>query len=124
VGAWAWTARAWEIWCCHPPDGTRRRGMARRLLEGKGRREHGKGWRNGYTAVRDGAALRRWTGATARRLHDGEGWRGATAMGCGDGSSKAREGASAARDGATATQRRGTARHLCAGKKICHHFER
>jgi hypothetical protein len=44
--------------------------------------------------------------ATARRLHDGEGRRGAMAMGCGDGSSKAREGASAARDGATATRRR------------------
>jgi hypothetical protein len=75
-------------------------------LEGEGRREHGKGRRDGYTTARDGAALRRWTaqrhdgqgtarrphdgegrrsttamdGMTARRLHDGEGWRGATAM--------------------------------------------
>ena len=61
---------------------------------------------------------------TARRLHDGKGQRGATAMGCGDGSSKAREGASAARDGATATRRRETVRRLCTRKVICHRFER
>ena len=53
---------------------------------------------------------------TARRLHDGEGRRGATAMGCVYGSSMAREGTSVARDGATATRRRGTARRLCTGK--------
>jgi len=41
--------------------------MAQWLLEGEGRREHGKGWRDGYTAARDGAALWRWT---AQR-HDG-----------------------------------------------------
>ena len=95
--------------------------MARRLLEGKGRREHGKGRHDGYTAARDGAALQRWT---ARR-HDGY--------------TTARDGAALWRWGAvTAPRRRGKARarqgmarqqhdgerRLCAGKVICHRFER
>jgi len=95
--------------------------MARQLLEGEERRNHGKGRHDGYMMARDGAALRRWM---ARRLHDGKGRHGATAMGCGGGSSKAKEGASAAMDSTTATRRRGTARRLCAGKVICHRFER
>ncbi len=83
----------------------------------------GLAWLGGTTAPRRQGRARARQG-TVRRLHDGEGWRGATAMGCGDGSSKAREGASAARDGATATRWRETARRLCAGKVICHRFER
>ena len=67
-----------------------------RARQGTARRLHGGEGRRGAAAM---------DSATARRLHDGEGRRGATAMGCGDGSSKAREGASVARDGATATRR-------------------
>ena len=92
---WDISGRAWEIWCCHPPDSTQRRGTARWLLEGKGMREHGKGRRDGCTTVRDGAALRQWGAfkapqwrgkarawqGTARRLHDGEGRRGVCAPG-------------------------------------------
>ncbi len=92
MGAWGWTARAWEIWCCHPPDDTQRQRMARRLLEGKGRHEHGKGRHDGYTAARDGAALQQWTA----RWHDGY--------------TTARDGAALRRWGAvTAPRRRGKA---------------
>jgi hypothetical protein len=67
--------------------------MARdgRAWQGTARRLHNGEGRCGATAM-DSAA--------AQRLHDSKGWSGATAMGCGDGSS--------------------TARRLCAGKVICH----
>ena len=50
---------------------------AGRLLEGEGRRKHGKGWRNGYTTARDSAALWRWTAqrGVRRQLLEGKGRR-------------------------------------------------
>ena len=104
MGAWAWTARAWEIWCCHPRDSTRRGGTARRLLEGEGRREHGKGRRGSYTTARDGAALRRWMALR----HEGY-------MMARDGRA---QHVSTARDGAAASRRRGTARRYGDGRRV------
>jgi len=119
VGAWAWTAVLG------------RSGVAILVtaLGGEGRREGSSKAREGASTARDGAAATRRRGTSRRygdgvrwRLLEGKGRRGATVMGCGGGSSKAREGTSAARDGATATRRRGTTRHLCAGKVICQLF--
>jgi hypothetical protein len=73
----------------------------------------------GYTTARDSRA---WQG-TARRLHNGEGRRGATAM---DSTTAQRLHDSEGRSGATAMgcgDGSLTARRLCAGKVICHRLK-
>ena len=80
----------------------RRRGKARRYSDGQ----------------RDGTTATRRRRGTARRYSNGQ--RDGTTATRRRGTARA----STARDGATATRRRGTALRLCAGKVICHRFER